>query len=317
MGRKTPEQQKLINSALFMIESFGVPMGGMTERQRTKTAMDFLALANMRRGKKWPDAADVTTVKLGTREIIAYVNRHFGEKISRGSYDDIRRKDLKPLIQAGVVEHSKPESARNDPGRGYGLSARYCKAVRAFGTPEWSGMLSGVAKVPKPPAGPKRMAVEIPDREHVYLSLGDHNILQKRIIEDMMPVFCPRDTGILYLGDSARKQIINEGEKLGQLGFAEVGHGLLPDVVAYSKAKDWIYLIEAFNTSNPISDTRKADMEKLTEKCTAKVIFITAFLDRTAFRKEIANIAWATDVWLADTPEHMIHFDGTRFLEPY
>lgn len=317
MGKKNPEQNKLINEALFMIQSFRVAISGMTERQRTKMAMAFLALADVRRGKKWHEAEDVTTVGLGTREIIGYVNKYFNEKISMGSYDDVRRHDLKPLLQAGIVERSKPQSAQNDPRRGYGLSAEYCRAVRAFGTPEWDAALSNVVKTARPVVRPEKIPVKIPNREAVYLSLGDHNTLQKRIIEDMIPAFCPHDTEILYLGDSAKKHIINEEEKLRLLKFSEIGHGLLPDVVAYSKSKDWIYLIEAFNTSNPINDVRKVDMAKLTEKCTAKVLFITAFLDRTAFRKEIADIAWATEVWLADTPEHMIHFDGTRFLEPY
>ena len=317
MGRKAPEQQKLIREALRIIESFDVLIGGMTDRQRAKTAMVFLALADMRRGKRWHEATDVTTVHPRTRDIIAYVNKHFSENISRGSYDDIRRRNLKPLLEAGVVVRSKPESAMNDPGRGYGLSVEHCKVIRAFGTFEWHDMVSDVLKMPKPQAVPKRVAVEMPDSVSVYLSQGEHSILHKRIIEDMIPVFCPRDTDILYLGDPAEKHIVNKKEELRQLGFTEIGHGLLPDVVAYSGTKDWIYLIEAFNTSNPISDARKADMQRLTANCTAKVIFITAFLDKSAFRTEIANIAWATDVWLADTPEHMIHFDGTRFLEPY
>ena len=28
------------------------------------------------------------------------------------------------------------------------------------------------------------------------------------------------------------------------------------------------------------------------------------------------NIAWETEVWLCNTPNHMIHYDGERFLGP-
>ena len=319
MGKKNPEQSRMINNALFMLESFGVPTSEMTTRQRIKMAMGFLALANMRRGKRWPDAQDVTTVKLGTKDIIRYVNKHFNEKISLGSYDDIRRKDLKPLLQAGIVERSKPDSAMNDPARGYGISTAYCTVIRVFQSDAWDAKLADVKTRSKMvlERGTRRISVSIPNKENVYLSLGDHNDLQKKIVSEMLPVFCPSDVEILYLGDSAKKQIVNERDKLKRLGISEMGHGLLPDIIAYSTARDWIYMVEAFNTSNPISNTRKADLEKLVEGCSAKVMFVTAFLDRTAFRKEIANIAWATDVWLADTPEHMIHFNGARFLEPY
>ncbi len=39
--------------------------------------------------------------------------------------------------------------------------------------------------------------------------------------------------------------------------------------------------------------------------------------ERNAFRKYAADIAWETEVWIAATPDHMIHFDGPKFLGPY
>lgn len=35
------------------------------------------------------------------------------------------------------------------------------------------------------------------------------------------------------------------------------------------------------------------------------------------FRKNAADIAWETEVWIADNPDHMIHFNGDRFLGPH
>jgi hypothetical protein len=29
------------------------------------------------------------------------------------------------------------------------------------------------------------------------------------------------------------------------------------------------------------------------------------------------KISWETEVWVADSPTHMIHFNGERFLGPY
>jgi hypothetical protein len=31
----------------------------------------------------------------------------------------------------------------------------------------------------------------------------------------------------------------------------------------------------------------------------------------------LVEIAWETDVWVADSPSHLIHFNGERFLGPY
>jgi adenine-specific DNA-methyltransferase len=44
---------------------------------------------------------------------------------------------------------------------------------------------------------------------------------------------------------------------------------------------------------------------------------VTAFPDRVTFRKFAKDIAWETEVWIADNPDHMIHFNGDKFLGPY
>ena len=31
----------------------------------------------------------------------------------------------------------------------------------------------------------------------------------------------------------------------------------------------------------------------------------------------MAEIAWETEVWIADNPDHMVHFNGDKFLGPY
>ena len=33
--------------------------------------------------------------------------------------------------------------------------------------------------------------------------------------------------------------------------------------------------------------------------------------------KYLDDISWETEVWIAETPSHMIHFNGERFLGPY
>jgi type II restriction enzyme len=49
----------------------------------------------------------------------------------------------------------------------------------------------------------------------------------------------------------------------------------------------------------------------------APVFHVTAFLTRNKFRKWAADIAWETEVWIAEAPDHLIHFDGKKFLGPY
>lgn len=104
---------------------------------------------------------------------------------------------------------------------------------------------------------------------------------------------------------------------LKALDFFELKRGELPDVVAYNKSKNWLFMIEAVHSSGPISATRLLELEKLTASCKADRIYVTAFLDKTTFRKFVADIAWETEVWIADNPDHLIHFNGDKFLGPY
>ena len=54
----------------------------------------------------------------------------------------------------------------------------------------------------------------------------------------------------------------------------------------------------------------------MTKNVTAGKIYITAFLDFKTFNKFADIIAWETEIWIANMPEHMLHFNGDRFLGP-
>lgn len=88
-------------------------------------------------------------------------------------------------------------------------------------------------------------------------------------------------------------------------------------MIAYSASKNWLYLIEAVTTANPITELRRRALLDAAADCTADLIFVTAFPDRDTYRKFAKDIAWETEVWLADAPEHMIHFNGDKFLGPH
>ncbi len=42
---------------------------------------------------------------------------------------------------------------------------------------------------------------------------------------------------------------------------------------------------------------------------------VTTFLDRKAMMEYLTNLAWETDVWIAETPTHLIHFNGQHLLQ--
>lgn len=288
-------------------------------------AIAFLAVSDIKTVKEIKKAKNLIddSYALTTRAIIEYVNSHFQENISSGSYDDIRRKDLILLVAAGIVLHSSPSSATNDSTRGYGLNPEYAKLLVEYNTTNWSSKvkvkLKGVKTLAEKLQRKRsltKIPVRLPSGIKLEFSVGRHNDLQKAIIEDFLPIY-GYGAKVLYVGDTSDKYLHLDEPGLKELDFFEISHDELPDVIAYSKAKNWLYLIEAVHSSGAISELRLLQLKKITEKCKAEIIYVTAFLDRSTFRKFIADIAWETEVWIADNPEHLIHFNGDKFLGPY
>jgi DNA (cytosine-5)-methyltransferase 1 len=323
---KQKRTAKLINEALFVLSKLGIPVVGMKPRELEKMAMAFLAVADIKRSADW-SIARIREGKetLKSRDIIDYMNSHFEEKISKGSYDDIRRKDLKLPVVAGVIIASanKPNAARNDPTRGYSLSPEYVEIIRTFGQPNWTDDVDEFM-ADRPTLAERldaarqleQVPIKLPSGKTLQFSPGEHNLLQKAVIEQFLPRY-GHGAQILYVGDSADKFLFRDDEKLRDLKFFELEHGELPDVVAYSSEKNWLFLIEAVHSSGPISSLRLLELKRLSEKCNVPMVFVTAFLNRDTFRKFAPEIAWETEVWIADAPDHLIHFDGDKFLGPY
>lgn len=94
-------------------------------------------------------------------------------------------------------------------------------------------------------------------------------------------------------------------------------HDKLPDIILYDEAKNWLYLIEAVTSHGPVSHKRKFELEQLLQQCSAQRVYVTAFLTFAEYKRHSNNIAWETEIWLAEIPEHMIHYNGERFLGPH
>ena len=295
-----------------------------TPRRLERMAIVFLACCDVKKVEDFSTAKALSDgYSLKTREIIEYVNSYFGENISSGSYDDIRRKDLKYLTVAEIVLQSSPNSATNDSTRGYSVNPFYAELLHLYGDADWEGLVSEKLKDIEPLSKKlkrerdlKKVDVVLPSGVELSFSAGKHNDLQKAIIEEFLPRY-GFEAEVLYVGDTSDKYLYLEEEKLKELNFFEISHEELPDVIAYSAKKNWLYLIEAVHSSGPISELRLLQLQNLTKDCKADIVYVTAFLDRAKFRQYISDIAWETEVWIADNPDHMVHFNGDKFMGPY
>lgn len=320
---KSEKLQEKINETLFILEQFGISINDKTPRLKEKIALAFLSLGEVNENSNWNDFKNISQIQKTSREIISFENSEYGEDRSSGSYDDVRRDDLKEMVLANIILNTKPDSAKNDPTRSYGISEEYAEIVQSFGSEDWKDKVDKiVAKNGRfvdrttVPREFKKVPIKISDDKEIFLSTGDHNKLQKAIVEEFLPRFCPNGV-LLYLGDSQDKDLIYEKEELDKLGFFGLDHGMLPDIVAYRQEKNWLYLVEAVHTANPMTKTRKIELENLTADCNAEIIFVSVFSNRNKFKEWVSDLAWETEVWIEEEPDHLIHFNGHKFLGPY
>jgi len=322
-----------ISEALDILTEIGVPLDRQTKRRRLRLALTLLAVSNVKPGDDWHSAAywqGKDSWSVTTREIINFWNQHYledlGKPISSGSYDDVRRKDLALLVPSGLILRSagNPNANTNNPTRSYAINPEAVSILHSYGTSKWQqnilefkrefGDLSqrldrGTEQI--------KIPVRLPSGITLELKAGQHNAIQRAIVEEFLPRF-GNGAKVLYIGDSDKKILIRESHDLLDLGFEKfTDTDLLPDIVAYDSVRNWLFLVEAVHSSNPIDPVRHLLLEEMTRNCTAPVIFVSAFQNRNSFRQFVADISWQTEVWIADEPKHLIHFDGEKFLGPF
>lgn len=335
---KSMAKQKLLSTnpqstkkeqALNIIKSIGIPVRNLTPRRRERIALALLAVAHIKPETPWSSAEsyfDEGPKPVTTREIIRFWNAHYGEKIADSSYDDVRRKDLVYLVEAGMVEKSaaNPIADTNDGTRGYAIQADGLRLLRAYNSTEWEAALlnfrdrmGNLADRLSKAREFKMVPVKLPTGEILKLSPGPHNRIQKAVVEEFLPRFSHKSVELLYIGDTEKKILFIDEDKIRELELSELKRNMLPDIVAYEERRNWIFMIEAVHSSNPINQLRHMKLREIASRCTAGVVYVSAFENMRKFAKFSREISWETEAWVADNPDHMIHFNGERFLGPY
>jgi len=307
-----------IEQAQHILSEVGL-RGSQTNRI---AALTLLALANVREETAWSECQNprLTVVK----GVMAFMRDNYDAGYAENTRETIRRVVLHYFIQANIVEHNPDDKSIpiNSSRNHYALTSEFFSLLRLFGTAEWeeacAKFIDKAVSIREKYLKTKEfemVPVRLPDGEVINLSAGLHNDVQKAIVEEFVPRFAP-GAMLLYLGDTAKKDLFIDKNKLIELGIPIDLHTKLPDVLVYSEANNWIFLIEAVTTHGPVSQKRINELEEMFINCPAGKVYVTAFPDMTVFKKYSSEIAWDTEVWLMDMPEHMIHFNGDRFLGP-
>ena len=301
-----------INEARELLKMLGMPK----TQQADICCYVLLAMAGIKSDTLWKDAGNEW---IRIHDIIQFANTYYGSTYAENSRETFRKQALHHFRNAALVEDNG--KATNSPNYRYRLTEETLQMVRTFQTSEWqksvSRFLEYHEKLVDMYASKKKMTM-MPVRINgadFQFSIGRHNELQKAIIQEFAPRFAP-DSECLYVGDTIEKDLVKNVDKLKELGFEITLHDKMPDVVLYREDKDWIYFVESVTSVGPMDAKRILEITEMTKSVAAGKIFVTAFLDFKTYKRFSENLAWETEVWIAEMPEHMIHLNGDKFLGP-
>lgn len=276
----------------------------------------FLSLLSVSEDTKWEDS---TNEWIRIHDVIQFIKNNYGVEYAENSRETIRKRAMHPFRDAAFIEdNGKPT---NSPNYRYRITDELLEVVVSYNTTNWDSALSSfksnhetLIDIYSSKKRMRKMPVKINGQDLTF-SPGAHNLLQKLIIEEFAPRFAPHSE-CLYVGDTTKKDLIKNTEKLQELGFEISLHDKMPDVVLYSEENDWIYFVEAVTSVGPMNQKRVNEINNMTEEVDSGKIFVTAFLDMKDFKKFSEEIAWETEIWVASFPDHMIHMNGDKFLGP-
>jgi len=303
---------KKIEETREFLQTIGMPKA----QQADICCYVILAMAGIKPDMSWSEA---TNEWIRIHDIIQFVNTFYGMSYAENSRETFRKQALHRFRTAALIEDNG--KATNSPNYRYRLTEETVKILRTMETPVWKEFIKRFLcyheKLIDLYASKKKMTmmpVNI-NGESFKFSAGKHNELQKAIIEEFAPRFAP-NSECLYVGDTIEKDLVKNVEKLKELGFEITLHDKMPDVVLYRADKNWIYFVESVTSVGPMDPKRILEITEMTKDVTAGKIFVTAFLDFKTYKKFAEELAWETEVWIAEMPEHMIHLNGDRFMGP-
>jgi hypothetical protein len=309
---------KHIAEAMQILRDLGMPR----EQQNERSALCLLALLNLTPGQKWSAAGNPL---IGITPIMDWVRVHYQKAYAPNSRETFRRQTMHQFVDAGIALYNPdvPDRPVNSPKAVYQIEAATLQLLRSFGTRQWAKKLTVylsqretlVAQYAKT-RDQNRIPVKILLEQAIDLSPGAHSELIRAIIEEFAPRFVPGSV-LIYVGDTGDKWGYFDRLLLSQLGVEVDLHGKMPDVVFHDTERNWLILVESVTSHGPVDGKRQAELAKLFAGAKAGLVYVTAFPARNIMARYVAQIAWETEVWAAEDPSHLIHFNGDRFLGPH
>lgn len=311
-------EHKKIDETMQILAALGFPRAQQNER----SALCLLALLDLTPKKIWKSAASPL---MGITPMMDFSREHYGKEYKPNTRETFRRQSVHQFVDAGLALRNpdKPDRPTNSPKTVYQIEPEALALLKTHGSAAWGATLKEYLSTRQSLAtryAKAREQVCIPVRiasgKKIQISPGEHSELIKAIIEIFGPRFVPGGV-LIYAGDTGDKWGYFDEALLAKLGVAVDSHGKMPDVVIHFTERNWLLLIESVTSHGPVDGKRHEELARLFAGSSAGLVYVTAFPSRSLMTRYLPEIAWETEVWVADAPSHLIHFNGTRFLGPY
>lgn len=314
-----PPPERRLREAIGILKRLG-----FTGKQTNEAAAyTLLAMLDLDPDKAWSEA---TAPLRGITPIIAFIDQSYGVKYAPNTRETIRDDAVKFFVEHGLLVRNPddPDRPTNSGKTVYRIEDNALALLRSYRTKNWQENLDTYLAKAESIRNEltrhrisRRIPVTLPNGNAVALSPGGQNPLIKHIIEEFCSRHAPGSV-VLYIGDTESKFATHfEKDELSKLGIKVPAPSKMPDVVVHYRAKNWLLLIEAVTSAGPVDGKRRKELKQLFAGSVAGLVFVTAFMDRATMRSFLADISWESEVWFADEPDHLVHFNGERFLGPY
>jgi type II restriction enzyme len=307
-----------LEQAQIILKDLGLP----TAQQNEMSALTLLALCNIKETDNWTNA---NRISLGvSKGIMSFITENYKREYAPNTRETVRRQVLHQFVQAQIADYNPdiPDLPVNSPRAHYAISRIALETIQKFDTKDWQNAVTkfksevgDLSNTYRQNREHVQVPVKLDNGQILQLSPGKHNEVQAAVIELFAPRFAPGST-LLYLGDTENKNLYLDQETLAKIGIPIDKHSKLPDVVIFDANKNWLYLIEVVTSHGPMTPKRIFELNDFLKNCNAGKIFVTAFPDFSEFKKHTKEIAWETEVWIMEIPDHMIHFNGDKFFGP-
>ena len=307
-----------IKEAQLILEAMGLPKA----QQNEISALTLLALCGIKQSDSWKSSKRMS-LKV-TKGIMAFMSKNYDRNYAPNTRETVRRQVLHQFVQAGIADYNpdNPNLPVNSPNAHYAISQAALELISTYGTERWAKALSvfksEIGELKRKYVKDRqltRIPLKLSNGKTLHLSPGKHNQLQVGIIEVFAARFA-HNSSLLYVGDTAKKNLYVNGPQLKNLRIPIDQHSKLPDILIYNSDRNWLYLIEAVTSHGPITPKRIVELEDLLKNSKAGKIYVSAFPDFVEFKKHTSELAWETEVWIMEYPDHMIHFNGDKFIGP-